>query len=80
LSWAYQSKVSSIARPCSETVSRTMVHLIPRMRLCLRRTTESSRCGVRPRTPSMWKPVPGFSGKYGLSTRLTKFEGLIEGA
>jgi hypothetical protein len=80
LSCAYQSKVSSTARPCSDTVSRTIVHVMPRIRLCLRSTTESSVCGVLPRTPSMWKPVPGFSGKYGLSIRLTKFFRLIEGA
>ena len=80
LSWAYQSKVSSTARPCSDTVSRTIVHLMPRIRLCLCRTTESSVWGVLPRTPSMWKPVPGFSGKYRLSTFLANLAGSIDGA
>jgi hypothetical protein len=33
LSCAYQSNVRSTGFPCSDTVSRTTVHLIPRIRL-----------------------------------------------
>ena len=42
LSCAYQSKVRSTAVPCSDTVSRTTVHLIPRMSFVRCVTTTSS--------------------------------------
>ena len=39
LSCAYQSKVRSTGLPCSDTVSRTTVHLMPRIRFVCRVTT-----------------------------------------
>ena len=52
LSCAYQSKVRSTAFPCSETVSRTTVHLTPRIIFVRWVTIMSSFCGVLPAKPA----------------------------
>src|SRR5947207_2129966 len=79
LSWAYQSNVRSTRFPCSDTVSRTTVQRMPRICFVWRVTTMSSVWGVLPLTPLKWKPVPGFNGKYRLSTAVTKFAGSLFG-
>src|SRR5262249_9702289 len=79
LSCAYQSNVRSIGFPCSDTVSRTTVHLIPSTRLVRCVTTMSSVCAVPSLVPRKWNAVPGTSGKYGLSIFPTKSAGSIVG-
>jgi hypothetical protein len=47
-SCAYQSNVRSTGLPCSDTVSRTTTHLMPRIRFVRCVTTMSSLCGAAP--------------------------------
>src|SRR3954469_12524621 len=77
LSCAYQSSVSSATPPpLKNTRSWTTTALMPRMVFVLWVTVMTSVCRSPSFSPLYRSVVPGRSGNHGLSTRLTKFEGL----
>src|SRR6266540_5462089 len=72
LSCAYQSKVFSSRLPPTSTWSRTTVARMPRITFVLWVTKTETRRAFPSCVPRKRKVVPGRSGKYLLSIRLTK--------
>src|SRR5207247_10427712 len=72
---AYQSKVRSMTRPACVATSRTTVARTPSIILVVLVTNTRSIWVLPSLIPRYTHSVPGFSGKNGLVTNRTNFEG-----